>query len=554
MVTVLYKIFFLLLCFVNLSFCQDYIVPKFEFRKDESSKNLAPQLHPKSHINIFLPSIPYSYIAKATNSGLIRSYDNEQTWVYELAKSHQQIDDFTYIFELRQNLKFQNGQDFTMEDVVYNLNYFKKYPFLYTNIDKIDFDVIPLDKYKFKIVLKQKYEMFLTDLARIYFYTKEYLDTYKPIGKETGTANKAAGAFGMGPYIIKEGFAMGEMQSEKLQLEANPYYWNKEYPKIKSITVYTQLDIEKAIGDIIDKEGVLDFVPIPFNKKLDIILSPYAKLIVSKSTDNFVIFFNLINGNKNLQNKQIRQALNQALNQENLLNFVYKKEGKISPFAASINYPIVKKIAKDYKVEETKMPEEEIFKLLNGLNLNIFTQDKFMFLLKGIEFQLKKYGVVFNYTITNNEKDIYKQLLSTNTNKNTQNWDLLVWGDDDWYYQNPWSVFFIYETAGAWSTIGKDDLMQEYIKKYFSLKIGSSEYEEVTKDILFRAKDMAYTLSVPSPNKVIAVNKEVIYKPYEGGIIPLWQIEISNNHWSLRQGKPYDENSKKPMKALRIVE
>lgn len=63
----------------------------------------------------------------------------------------------------------------------------------------------------------------------------------------------------MGPYIIKEGFAMGEMQSEKLQLEANPYYWNKEYPKIKSITVYTQLDIEKAIDDISDKEGVLDF-------------------------------------------------------------------------------------------------------------------------------------------------------------------------------------------------------------------------------------------------------------------------------------------------------
>ncbi|MDZ7817724.1 MAG: hypothetical protein U5K55_03485 [Aliarcobacter sp.] len=64
------------------------------------------------------------------------------------------------------------------------------------------------------------------------------------------------------------------------------------------------------------------------------------------------------------------------------------------------------------------------------MKLNIFTQDRFMFLLKGIEFQLKKYGVVFNYTITNSEKDIYKQLLSTNKNKNTQNWDLLVWGDD----------------------------------------------------------------------------------------------------------------------------
>lgn len=554
LVTVLYKIVFLLLCFVNLSFSQSNIVSKFEFRKDESHKNIAPQLHPKSHINIFLPSIPYSYIAKATNSGLIRSYDNEQTWVYELAKSHERVDDLTYIFELRQNLKFQNGQDFTMEDVIYNLNYFKKHPFLYTNIDKIDFDVTPLDEYRFKIVLKQKYEMFLTDLARIYFYTKEYLDTYKPIGKETGTANKAAGAFGMGPYILKEGFAVGESQTQKLELEANPYYWNKEFPKIKSITAYMEYDIDIAIEDITKSEGKLDFVPIPFNKKLDIILSPNAKLIVSKSTDNFVIFFNLINGNKSLQDKNIRQALNQALNQENLLNFVYKKEGKISPFTASLNYSIVNKIAKNYKFEEIKMGEDEIFKHLKGLKLNIFTQDKFMFLLKGIEFQLKKYGVVFNYKITNSEKDIYKQLLNTNTNKNTQDWDLLVWGDDDWYYQNPWTVFFIYEENSAWSTIGKDDLMQEYIEKYFVSKVGTKEYEELTKNILYRAKDMAYTLSVPSPNKVIAVNKELIYTPYQGGIIPLWEMQITNNHWSLRDEKEYDENSKKSMKALRIVE
>ncbi len=550
----MFKVVYLFLITVSFLYSSNHIVSKFEFREDENYKNIAPSLHPKSHINIFLPSIPYSYVAKATNAALIRSYDNPQTWVYDLAKSHERVDELTYLFELRKNLKFQNGDDFTMDDVIYNLNYFKKHPFLYTNIDKINFEVIKIDEYKFKIVLKEKYEMFLTDLARVYFYTKEYLDKYKPIGAETGTANKTAGAFGLGPYILKEGFALGEEQTEKLELVANPYYWNKEYPKIQSITVYTQLDVNEAIKDITSKEGKLDLMPIPFNKKLDIILSDYAKLIVSKSTDNFVIFFNLINGNKNLQNKEIRQALNQALNQENLLNFVYKKEGKISPFASSINYSIVEKIANKYKFEERKMSEEEIFTLLNGLKLNIFTQDRFMFLLKGIEFQLKKYGVVFNYTVTNSEKDIYKQLLSTNTHKNTQNWDLLVWGDDDWYYQNPWTVFFIYEEGGAWSTIGKDDLMQKYIKEYFISKIGTQEYEEVTKNILFRAKEMAYTLRVPSLNKVIAVNKELLYIPYEGGIIPLWEIEITNNHWSIRENKEYDEHSKKSMKALRIVE
>lgn len=548
----MYKIIFFLLIFVNILFCSNHVVSKFEFREDKSSKNIAPVLNPKSHINIFLPSIPYSYVAKATNAGLIRSYDNEQGWVYDLAKSHERVDDFTYIFELRKDLKFQNGENFTMDDVLYNLNFFKKHPLLYTNIDKIDFEVIKLDEYRFKIVLKEKYEMFLTDLARVFFYTKEYIDKYNPIGKETGTANKAAGAFSLGPYILKKGFALGELQTEKLELVANPYYWNKEYPKIKSITVYTQLDINKAIKDISMMEGKLDLMPIPFNKKLDIVLSDYSKLIISKSTDNFVLFFNLINGNTKLQNKNVRQALNQAVNQENLLNFVYKKEGEVSPFTASINYDIVRKIANKYKYEEIELSEEELNKSLNGLELNIFTQDRFMFLLKGIEFQLKKYGVVFNYTITNSEKDIYKQLLSTNTNKNTQNWDLLVWGDDDWYYQNPWTLFFIYETSGAWSTIGKDDLMQEYIKQYFVSKIGTQEYENVTKDILFRARDMAYTLRVPSLNKVIAVNKEVIYKPYQGGIIPLWEIEITNNHWSLRDNPIYDESLKKSIKPKRI--
>ena len=65
---------------------------------------------------------------------------------------------------------------------------------------------------------------------------------------------------------FKRGFAIGEQQTEKLELIANPYYWNKEYPKIKSITVYTQLDMNKAINDITMFEGKLDLMPIPFNK------------------------------------------------------------------------------------------------------------------------------------------------------------------------------------------------------------------------------------------------------------------------------------------------
>jgi peptide/nickel transport system substrate-binding protein len=541
------KVIFLITLFINIS-----ILNAQTFREDDSNSKIAKPMNPKSHINIFLPSIPYSYVSKTINSGLIRSADNDNSWEYDLAKSHERIDDYTYIFEIRENLKFQDGSPCTIDNVIRNLENFKKYPILYTNIDKVGFDIEKIDKHKVKLTLKKKYEMFLFDLARVYFYSDEYLKKFKPKGAETGSSNTAAGAYGMGPYILKSGFVLGEKQTSKVELEANPYYWNKEYPKIKRITVYTQLDVNDALDSIINKEGELDIMPIPFNKKIDVLMSKYSKLIIKESTDNFTIFFNLINGNKNLENEEVRIALNEAINQENLLNFVYKKEGKISPFSASVNYKEVKKIAAKNEYKIFNYSEEKKRNLLNGLELNVFTQDRFMFLFKGIEYQLKHYGVKLNYTITRSEKDIYEQLLNTRTSKNTKKWDLLIWGNDDWYYQNPWTVFFIYEKDSPWSTIKNDEVMNEHIQKYFETKINTKEHEQITQKILDQGRNKAYTLNVPSPNKVIAVNKEVIYEPLTGGIIPLWKIELTKDHWSIREEKEYPDNLYTPIKTKRI--
>lgn len=543
----MFKSFLILVILLCIAQSKDII----KFKEDTSSLRLAPKLHPQSHIKVFLPSIPYSYISKNTNAGLIRSFDNQRGWKYDLAKSHERLDDYTYVFEIRKNLHFQDGSLFTIDSVIKNLEYFKKYPFLYTNIDKVSFRVEKVSEYKVKIILEKKYEMLLTDLARVYFYTDEYLEKFQPKGAQTGSANKAAGAFGMGPYILKSGYAIGAKQTPKLELVANPYYWDKRYPKIQKVTVFTQLNTKEALDEVTNYEGKLDITPIAFNKKIDVLLSKYAKLVIKESTNTFLIFFNLINGNKKLQNKEVRIALNEALNQENLLNFVYKKEGKVSPFSTSVNYDIVKKIASKNIFNDNTLRENRKKELLKGLELNVFTQDRFMFLWKGIEFQLKKYGVKLNYTITNSERDIYGQLLTTRSHRNSKKWDMLIWGDDDWYYQNPWTVFFVYESGSPWSTINNDTILDGYIQQFFETKVDSPEYEKVVANILNRARQEAYTLRVPSPNKVIAVNKEVIYKPYEGGMIPLWKIELTQDHWSLRGKKAYAKELQDPIKTQR---
>ena len=522
------------------------------FKEDNTSSNTIDYLHPKSHIKVFLPSIPYIYISKNTNAGLIRSDDNEQGWVYDLAKSHERIDDYTYIFEIKKNLKFQDGTPFTIESVISNLNHFKNNPFLFTNIDKIDFEISKIDEYRVKIELKQKYEMFFLDLARVFFFTDEYLKDYNPKGEETETGTKVPGAFGMGPYILKSGYAIGKKQTNKIILEANPYYWDKRYPKIKKVTIFTQLDANQAFDSVVNYEGILDISPIPFDKKIEAVMSKYSKLVIKESTNNIIVFFNLINGNEKLKDRQVRIALNEALNQENILNFVYKKEGTLSPFSTSVHFKIVNKIAQKKEYKTYSMTEDEKYKLLNGLVLNIFTQDRFIFLWKGIEYQLERYGVKLKYLITTSEKDIYEQLLNTRTSKNTKSWDMLAWGDDDWYYQNPWTTLFIYENNSPWSTIPNDTFMKKYIDKFFETKIDGPEYEDIVSKILYRARDMAYTLRVPSINKVIAVNKEVVFEPFEGGIIPLWKTKITKNHWSVRGKEKYPKSLYQPIIPIRV--
>jgi peptide/nickel transport system substrate-binding protein len=142
-------------------------------------------------------------------------------------------------------------------------------------------------------------------------------------------------------------------------------------------------------------------------------------------------------------------------------------------------------------------------------------------------------------------------LLTTHKSQNTQAWDLLIWGDDDWYYANPWSVLFIYEDESAWSTIGKDRVMKSYIDEFFVTKVDSKEYEEIVSKILYRAKEMAYTLRVPSPNKVTALNKEIIYKPYKGAVIPIWEMQITKDHYSIRKTREYPKYLEQPIKPKR---
>ncbi|QEG39214.1 ABC transporter substrate-binding protein [Roseimaritima ulvae] len=533
-------------------------VEPLRLRDDDASRRALPQRVPGSHVKVYLPSLPYLYTSHAINGALIKPSNNPRGWDYEMATAHRKIDSTTYEFDLRSGVRFQDGSPFDADAVIRNMEAFKQQPTRYSKIDQVFDRAEKVDDDTVRFHLTEEYGCFMNDLIWMQFYTDEYLRLNGGWnGKKTCPNLSRPGPYGLGPYILKQGYIEGDRATATAVLEANPYYWNPEYPKVETITIYTRLDSDQAKDSVLYQEGEVDIAMISPEYKVETILSPFAKVITAPSNDSLAIHMNLINGNPRLRDQSVRRALNEALHQRNLLHFVFDNEGVLSPTLASPLFPGVDQAIRSMRpfseIQDPYQPAKQaaLRSTLQGLRLKVLTQDRFLALWRGIESQLGKVGVTLDIVVVDSEKEIFEPLLQTNADANEVSWDLLVWGNDDWFFNHPFTAFLVYRTSNAWSTVYPDAVMDGYIDEMFRASVDTPEFAQVCGKIMQRAFDEAYMLFVPTPNKVIAMNKEVVYEPYRMACAPLWSIQITNQHWSIRKG-PYANVSRGPVRMTRF--
>ena len=518
---------------------------------------------PGSHIKVFLPYLPYLAISHSVNAGLVKPANNERGWEYDMAVAHTRIDDYTYDFELRRGVKFQDGSPFNADAVLLNLSYFKKKPYTFTAINRVYDKAEKLSKYKIRIHLKEKYGLFLYDAMWIHFYTKTYLEKYGWNGKPTAPNLAAPGPYALGPYILQSGYVEGDRNSSVVELVANSNYWNPALPKIERISLYLDLKTDIAASEVLEQEGKLDVMPIPFSYELPTVLSSYAKLMRSPSTNNYSVHINMISGNALLKEREVREAINKAIDQESLLMLSMNGEGENSPTMVSPNFFGVRQASahlKPHSLIESPLSPVTRQKLIGtikkyqmkyGMNpekklkLKFLVQDSFLFLVKDIKYFLELIHIDLELEIVKEERNIFDQLLKTRDGLNTIQYDFLIWGNYDWI-RHPWSALFVYRPSSVWSTIGDDDVLEDYVSLLFQTAIEETEYIPLLKSIIEYVYEQSYMLFLPSPNKVLALNKEVYYRPRPSAFIPLWEIEVSDNHWSVRRGE-YPEALKAPV-------
>ena len=520
-----------------------------------------------SHVKLFLPYLPYIAISHSINAALVRPANNTKGWEYDLAVSHSHRDNQIFDFTLKRGVRFQDGSPFDADSILLNMEYFKKRPFTFTKLYQVFDRVEKIDDYKVRFFLKEPYGVFIHDALWLHFYTKAYLEKYGWNGKSTCPNLAAPGPYGLGPYLLVEGYIEGDRSTAKAVLKANPYYWGEVAPKVETITIYTSLEMEEVTNLLLHQEGEIDISPIPFASEVETVLSDYAKLVVSRSTNNYAIHFNLINGSKGIRDDQVRYAINQSIDQEKLLNLSMLGEGTLSPTMVSPHFyklnEAISELDAFFQGEKTKFKNKNKneylkniiteFQLKNALDpqipleITILTQESFLFLIRELQYFLSAINIKLVIDVVRDERTVFKELFTTYLSKNDKQWDILIWANFDWF-RHPWAAFFVYRPEGAWSTLPHNPTLTEYTNQVLRINADSSDYIQLISSFIKYVYTNNYMLFLPSPNIVYAVNKEVVFHPRTSAFVPLWELEVTNLHWSIRGQSEYPEKLKKPFK------
>lgn len=235
--------------------------------------------------------------------GLLK-YDETGSLYPALAESYSvSQDNLTYTFNLRKNVKFHNGADFTSEDCVYTYKNLAGLDGLTARSDKmlIVKSVSAPDKYTFIVNLKKPSGDFLliTSTSPILFHDYE----------ENETAPNGTGPYKFVSYSLHE----------KVVLEKNEdYYDTSRAGKIKNIELYIITDENSAISAL--HSGQLDIAQMisginakTLEKKFNIISHP----------QNMVQILGLNNTYGPLTDINVRKAITCAINKKEIINGVF---------------------------------------------------------------------------------------------------------------------------------------------------------------------------------------------------------------------------------------
>lgn len=297
---------------------------------------------------------PHTISAVASQRVMAQMYntlvdvDENLNVIPELALSWELPDDKTYIFHLRDNVVFHSGRKMTAEDVKYSferilnpatgaLGNSSSYAGDIETVEAVDDTTV-------KITLKKINAPFLANLSSNYCAIVD-----KDVVEASGDLLRADG--GTGPYTLGEWIPDNYVTVKKF----DRFYDAEKVYDFDSIEYYVMTDASARLAAL--RTGSVDLIYAD-TAMLDLVGNDANIQVISYQSRNYAgIFMNV--ARKPFDDVRVRQAINLALDRQEIIDFAYNGQAAISGFVpATLGHWAVDVNANEYYTQNIEKAKQ----------------------------------------------------------------------------------------------------------------------------------------------------------------------------------------------------
>ena len=241
--------------------------------------------------------------------------DEEYKLTKCLVKDWAKTSETTYLIKIRNDIKWSDGQEFTVDDVLYTIDILKQTASIYAYNVQYVIRADKIDEETLQLTLDHEIPFFEYNLT-FPILSKKYYE-----GQEFSTTEKNNNPIGTGKYKITQN------NNDEIILNKNEnYYGNKLTLETINITKYASL------GDLYNafKLGKVDLLTTN-NINIQNYIGTMGYNIKEVAGREFD-FLAINTQNAILSNKEVRQAISCAINKENIVATVFNNKYKIASY------------------------------------------------------------------------------------------------------------------------------------------------------------------------------------------------------------------------------
>ncbi len=324
-------------------------------------------------------------------------------------------------------------------------------------------------------------------------------------------------------------------------LEANTEYWDKNrFPRLKRIIFDNTLDQKEAVELVKNGEGRVDLVTelSPLNT-LQVAQSPFAKVV--KSRGSFATVLGLINMRKAgspWHDVRLRQAVNFALNRQDIIRYAAKGNGVIVPALLPVKIFGYNPDLSPYPFDPAKARQ-----LLgdvgypNGFAITLIASEDLMTQATVVGKMLEQVGLTVNLQILEPTAFNQKTMLGfLDQPPEKQTWDIALTSYADILNFPPYLFYTDFVLDGYIDWVMEEPELRQLYEQVLGT-VDREKQQTLIRQMERHTRDQAYFLFLYNPIKLYAVNKAVGFVPYVTTDLNLAETGVTDQHWSMRKQK-----------------